>query len=174
MNTPLIVLTIIGEDKPGLVEWISGLVADHQANWLESRMARLSGKFAGILHVEVEECRCDDLIEALRLLEDRGLQVIFSTSRDASPATLYRLAHLSLIGHDRPGIVRELSRVFATLEVNVEKLETSTESAPMSGDLLSKAEAALKMPPRVSLDDLHAELERVSEDLMVDIMLDGI
>ena len=54
VNTSLIVLTIIGEDKPGVVEWISGLVADHQANWLESRMARLSGKFAGILHVEVE------------------------------------------------------------------------------------------------------------------------
>ena len=171
MHCSSVVLTIIGEDKPGLVERISGLVADHHANWLESRMARLSGQFAGILHVEVDAAHRDDLLSSLRQLETRGLQVTFSTSTTPNASHQVRLAHLSVVGHDRPGIVRQLSQVFAQLEVNVEELETSTESAPMSGDLLFKANAALQLPLQVSLDALRFELERVSEDLMVDITL---
>ncbi|NCF90353.1 MAG: glycine cleavage system protein R, partial [Verrucomicrobiaceae bacterium] len=53
MDTESVILTVIGADKPGLVERLATIVADHHGNWLESRMARLAGQFAGILQVEV-------------------------------------------------------------------------------------------------------------------------
>ena len=50
-----LVLTLIGSDRPGLVEAVAEVIAGHGGNWLESRMAHLAGKFAGILRVEIPE-----------------------------------------------------------------------------------------------------------------------
>ena len=61
MNTYL-VLTVIGDDKPGLVESLSSVIADHQGNWLESSMSQLAGKFAGILKVSVNKDHAQALV----------------------------------------------------------------------------------------------------------------
>lgn len=37
-----LVLTVIAQDQPGLVERLAGCVAKHGGNWLESRMARMA------------------------------------------------------------------------------------------------------------------------------------
>ena len=68
-------LTIIGPDRPGLVERLARTLSDHDANWLESRMARLAGKFAGILLASVPESRAEELTQALRALESMQLAV---------------------------------------------------------------------------------------------------
>src|SRR5512138_2982014 len=107
MQVPL-VMTIIGKDRTGLVESVARLVADHGGNWLESRMCRLGGQFAGILRVEVAQETRDELINALRTLEVDGLRVIIHAERAggvAAPGT-GSLATVELVGHDRPGILR--------------------------------------------------------------------
>ena len=38
-----LVMTVIGKDRPGLVDTMARLVAEHDGNWLESRMCRLGG-----------------------------------------------------------------------------------------------------------------------------------
>ena len=78
---------------------------------------------------------------------------------------------MELVGHDRPGIVRQISRVIAARGVNVQEIETTTDSAPMSGDSLFRARAVLQVPSEVELADLQTDLEQVSHDLMVDITL---
>ena len=50
-----LVLTVIAQDEPGIVETLSQTVSDHGANWLGSRMARLAGEFAGIVEVSVPD-----------------------------------------------------------------------------------------------------------------------
>src|SRR5262245_19192913 len=67
-----LVMTVIGEDKPGLVESIATLVAGHGGNWLESRMSRLGGQFAGIVRVEVPADKEQPLANALKNLAARG------------------------------------------------------------------------------------------------------
>ena len=49
-----LVLTVIADDKPGIVEKLSSVIADHHGNWLESRMAQMAGKFAGILRISID------------------------------------------------------------------------------------------------------------------------
>ena len=39
-----LVLTVIAEDQPGLVERLAGCVANHGGNWLESRMSRMASR----------------------------------------------------------------------------------------------------------------------------------
>ena len=66
------ILTVIGPDRPGLVRALAQTVAAHGGSWLESRMARLSGQFAGIVLVDAE----DSLVPALQALEQEGLRIV--------------------------------------------------------------------------------------------------
>ncbi len=171
MSTSL-VLTAIGDDRPGLVEAISRTVADHGGNWVESRMSRLGGKFAGILLVDIHADRRDALTNALQQLSTQGLrvQVEASAKHEARPA---KPVKLELIGQDRPGIVRDVSRALSQRGVNVERLSTECLSAPMSGEILFKATAELLLPAGVTLGDLREGLETIANELMVDISLEG-
>lgn len=67
------VLTLIGPDRPGIVDSVSEVVVANGGNWLESRMAHLAGKFAGVLRVEVPEEQAAALEVALGRLETTGL-----------------------------------------------------------------------------------------------------
>jgi len=170
--TSTLVLALIGSDRPGLVEALSDTVARHGGSWLESRMAHLAGKFAGILRVEVPDAARPALETDLESLTARGLRVVVEASAaDAAPPPASRLLELELVGHDRPGIVREISQALATRGVNVEELVTDCVSAPMSGELLFRARARLRAPMAVALGDLTAALEAVAHDLMVDVAL---
>lgn len=167
--TSSLVLTVIGPDRPGLVERLAQTIADHGANWLESRLAHLSGQFAGMVRVSVPADRAAELARALRALE--GLRVDVETADAATDARTPALV-LELLGQDRPGIVREVSRALASRGVNVEELETACESAPMSGETLFRARARLRLPSDVGVETLREALEKLGDELMVDILLD--
>jgi len=168
--TTSLVLTVIAPDKPGLVELISNTVATHQGNWLESSMSRLAGKFAGILTVAVPEANCPALIDALNALEAQGLKIVTEVSHE--PAADQRKAlTLELIGHDKAGIVRDLSQALANRHINVERLSTELVSGSMSAEELFKAQADLLAPADADLDELQDALEAIASDLMVDITL---
>jgi len=167
----MLVMTLIGEDRPGLVESVAGIIAERGGNWLESRMSRLGGQFAGILRVEVSAEAERPLIDSLKQLEARGLQ--FLVHPDSSPPanSTARLATLEIVGQDRPGIVQQISRALATHGVNVEELQSECSSAAMSGETLFKARARLSLPQSCDVSGLRNQLEQMASDLIVDIVL---
>jgi glycine cleavage system regulatory protein len=168
MQIPL-VMTIIGPDRPGLVEPIAGIVADHDGNWLESQMARLGGHFAGILRIQAPANREPGLTQALRALATQGLTVVVHPDRPDAPGRAQFSALLEIMGQDRPGIIRQISRTLATFGVNVEELHTECLSAPMSGETLFKAVAKLRLPADRDAAELRKALEKIASDLLVDI-----
>ena len=166
-----LVLTLIGPDRPGLVEAVAEVVATHRGNWLESRMAHLAGKFAGILRVEVASDKVPALLAALAELDSRGLKVVGEPSSQASMDTAGRTLDLELVGLDRPGIVREISQLLASSGANVEELSTDRTSAPMSGEMLFLAKARVRLPSSADLGTLRAALERLASDLMIELRM---
>jgi glycine cleavage system regulatory protein len=170
MNSTL-VMTVIGADRPGLVESVASLVAAQGGNWLESRMARLGGQFAGILRVEAPAEKAAALTAALKALQAKGLTVVVQSDVPAPPAAVERLLQLELVGHDRPGIVRQITHALAAQGVNVEALETECASAPMSGEVLFKARATLHLPAACKVEALRQELEKIAADLIVDLSI---
>lgn len=170
MQIPL-VMTIIGKDRPGIVEAVASIVVKHGGNWLESRMCRLGGEFAGILRVEIPSENEQSFINSLADFQKAGLTVITKRDEAATEEAPCALARLELIGNDRPGIIFNISAVLARHSVNVEELETECESAPMSGQTLFKARAKLKIPASCNISQLKNELEKISGDLMVDAVL---
>jgi glycine cleavage system regulatory protein len=167
-----LVLTLIGPDRPGLVQSVAGIVAGHGGNWLESRMTHLAGKFAGILRAELPADRVADALKALMALESQGLKVVAEAAAKAERPAPERTMDLELLGLDRPGIVREIAQLLAESGVNVEELVTDRKSAPMSGETLFEARAHVHVPAATDLGKLRASLERVASDLMVEIKLE--
>jgi glycine cleavage system regulatory protein len=164
-----LVLTLIGPDRPGVVEAVAEAVAAHGGNWLESRMARLAGMFAGILRVELPEGQGPALRAALATLESRGMRIVVEgASATPSPSGL---VELTAVGQDHPGIVRDISQVLARRGINIEELITDRSSAPMAGGMLFTARARLRVPPGLEVADLRSELERLAHDLMVELAL---
>ena len=166
--TTNLVLTVIGDDKPGLVEALSRAIASNSGNWLESSMSHLAGKFAGILRVSVADAEADKLIAALQNLSPDLKLLIERAAADGAGDSSLSVA-LNLVANDRPGIIREISRALAGLSINVENLSTRCVSAPMSGETLFKAEALLKVPAGFKLERLQLELEDLADDLIVEI-----
>jgi len=167
MPIPL-VMTIISPDRTGLVESVARTVADHGGNWLESRMCRLGGEFAGILRVEIPEPKKNALVAALQKLETRGLQIVVRDDAPVAPPA-GKLTQLEIIGADRPGIVREITSALARAGVNVEEFSSQVASAPMSGETIFKAIARLQIPAHCNPATLRHELEKIAADLLVDI-----
>lgn len=165
-----LVVTVIGKDRPGLVESVSAVIEDAGASWVESRMAHLAGHFAGILRASVPADKVEALTESLQALTASGLRIAVERSFEASEPRGNILC-LELIGGDRPGIVHKVAEALATRNVNVEELETECDGAPWSGDALFKAKARLRAPASLDLGQLRDSLEAIAADLMVDITL---
>lgn len=165
-----LVLTVIAEDQPGLIERLAGSVAAHGGNWLESRMARMAGQFAGIVRVDVPAEAHGALIKELEALSAQGIRVQLAAS-GSEPGRRFTSIRLELVGNDRPGIVRDITHVLAEQGVNLENLLTEVTPAPMSGELLFTAEALLAVPETLALEQLQARLETLADDLMVELNL---
>ena len=165
-----LVLTVIAPDQPGLVERIAQCIAAHGGNWLESRMARMAGQFAGILRVAVPAGGYDELVEGLQGLSVHGIRVLVAQS-GIEPSCTWKPIHLDLVGNDRPGIVRDITRLLAEHGINVESLTTEVAPAPMSSDPLFHAEAVLAVPLTLPLELLRERLESLADDMMVELNL---
>ena len=166
---PVMVFTFVGADKPGLVEVLSKTVADHGGNWLESRMSELSGQFAGIVKVQIDLESERSLRDALKSLTSQDLSIVITSGNDDSKGSLGRGHLLTIIGNDRPGIVREVSSALASRGINVFEMNTNVSSAPMSGSALFKAEARIRVPAKLDLGELREEMNKLSNSLDVDI-----
>jgi glycine cleavage system regulatory protein len=78
---------------------------------------------------------------------------------------------LNVMGTDRLGIIRDIAQSLAWRGINIDELNTQYTSAPMSGEMLFKATAQLRVPLQVMIADLQESLEKLAHDLMVDIIL---
>lgn len=162
-----LVMTVIGPDRTGLVVSVARVVAGHGGNWLESRLCRLGGEFAGILRIEIPADKKAALVGALQRIS--GLNVtVRADETKISPANT-RQTKLEIVGSDRPGIVREITSALARANVNVEEFSSEIVSAPMSGENLFKASAKLQLPEKCDLTALKKDLEKIAADLLVDV-----
>lgn len=164
------ILTIAGEDRPGLVERVAGVVAAHGGNWLESRLIQLGGHFAGVVRVEVPGSAHAALRADLAALARDGLSV---AAIPASGAAVVggREVRVHVTGLDHPGIVSQISATVARAGLNVEEFESGVISAPMSGEPLFTASMRLAGPASADVRGLSKALEMLSSELMVEISI---
>jgi glycine cleavage system regulatory protein len=173
-----LLLSVMGPDRPGLVGALSATVRDYDGNWLESRMAKLAGQFAGVVRVALPDEQVGPLDDALKSLATQHLIVTTAPAPDepasplpTGPAADTRELHLTMLGLDRSGIVRDLTHALAVRGLNITELTSRVRSAPMSGERLFEAEVTLHAPRDADIEGLHEQLERLAEQLDMDLNL---
>jgi glycine cleavage system regulatory protein len=123
-------LTLIGSDCPGLMSAVAACASAHGASWMERwavTSPALSVSRWSRARSTGSSARCPGWTE--------GLQMAFARAAEA-PVAVPRGARLERGGHDRPGIVRDISAVLARHGVSIDALETACENASMSDEPL--------------------------------------
>jgi glycine cleavage system regulatory protein len=163
-----IIMTVLGADRPGLVQSLSETIASHNGSWQESHMVRLAGQFAGVVRIDAPSDSIDPLLAHLQHPGIPGLtiQAVREDHPESSPPQTIRVA---VTGNDRPGIVRELSSAIASCGGNVEELRTGLESAPMSGHALFQAHCVISLPQGLDASAILQSIENLGPDLTADI-----
>jgi glycine cleavage system regulatory protein len=161
-----LVLTLIGQDRPGLVEEVSSTVLLHNGNWLASNLSHLCGHFAGILQVEVPEEKLDILQTALHNIKD--LEIKIEDGEDTKHCEQSQI-NLVITGNDRPGIVQELSSVIRHKGASIIHFTSKQQSAPNWGVPLFNAIATVHLPSGLDKSEIINALESITSDVIVDV-----
>ncbi len=165
-----VILSVIGSDRPGLTEALAAAVLAAGGNWLESHLSRLGGLYVGSVLVGIDEVGVDALREAVRAVDAQGLSVQFAPAVAHTGETGEAL-RLSVVGQDRPGIVRQVTAALSGLEVNIEAFETRLSTGAHSGAPLFHVDARLRLPPGLAAEAVQDALEAISGEIMVDVAL---
>lgn len=165
-----LVLTVIGDDRAGLVNALAEVVAAHGGNWERSQLAEQAGKFAGLVTVTVPDSGVQALTDALGPL-DGLLDVTLQRAESARAAADGRHVRLELVGGDRSGIVQEITAVLRRHGVNIDQWQTEVRDAPMAGGQLFELTADVTIPTATDADAVRAELEAIADELMVELSL---
>ncbi len=166
------ILSVLSDDRPGVIRQIAELVAKHQGNWLESRLTQLAGKFAGVIRISLAEDKIGNLQSAMQGLAERGIRVVVEELQTVTPAERGRTATFSAVGPDRPGIVLEITQALTQYNINIADLNTNCSSMPYSGEPLFEAEGLLHVPASTDLEQLAGQLDAIADALGIDISLE--
>ncbi len=167
-------LSVVSDDKPGIIKSIAQAVADRGGSWQESRLAQLDGQFAGIIRISVAPENATALEAELSNLAAQGIQVRMQPLQGLQSASHHQHARFTLAGPDRNGIVRELAHAFAQHNINVQELTTCCSSMPYSGDPLFEASGQVEIPSGQDLDPIREKLDVIADDLALDIQLEAL
>lgn len=167
-----LILSVLSDDRPGVIKRIAEQVANQQGNWLESRLTQLAGKFAGVIRIRVAEERVDDLRGVMNALADQGIRVMVEELQTMAQLEQGRTATFSAVGPDRPGIVLEITQALTQYNINIADLNTNCSSMPYSGEPLFEAEGLLHVPTATDLEQLTGQLDAIADALGIDIILE--
>lgn len=157
-------ITVIGQDRPGIVADVADVLAGLGANLTDSTMTRLRGHFAMTLICtgpEVAEAEA-----ALAQLTSGGQLVatVRSVQTDAEVVAHGEPYILSLHGADRLGIVAAVTRVVARAGGNITDLTTRLS------DSLYVLIAEVDLPVGTA-DEVSLQLTEVAKALNVEVTL---
>jgi len=162
----VMVLSIIGKDKPGLVDDVAQAVANAQGNWLKSSFCQLAGHFAGFVEIKLPKDQHNKLVSDCHALS--SLQITLLPAHDDTVGGTSSLI-VKVTGNDRQGIVRDVTGALRSFDVNILELDTSCESAPNWGSQLFSATIRVELPEGLTADKIREAIENIADDLMVDL-----
>ena len=166
MRDQIIAVTVLGDDRPGIVADVTAALAGLHGNLEDSTMTLLRGHFAMVLLVRTGASA--EAVEAALhpLVADGSLvinaRVLHESALQQGSGPVYALR---VHGADRPGIVAEITRVVAGHGANIVDLGTRL------GGQLYVLTAELQLPREASAADLDADLQSAAGELGVDVHL---
>jgi glycine cleavage system regulatory protein len=163
-----LVLTLVGDDRAGLVQTVAEVVSAHGGNWETSELAELAGTFAGIVLVSVPDRGLDDLKTALQNL-DGLLTVTVQGAAESAATRSGRRFTFTVLGNDHPGIVRDVTGILTRHGLTIDLFSSETREAPMAGGTLFEATVTARSSDEDAVQAAIEELERLAGEIQVDL-----
>lgn len=166
-----LILTFIGDDRPGYVSEIAEVVKHNDGNWLESRMVKLEGKFAGLVRIEAPADKISGLKQALIDLAENQFTLSIEDLNETGPNDSLRY-ELDILGNDRPGIIHEISLALAEHNINLIEVSTNVSPAPMSGIPMFSCSALVEVAQTTAIEAVDEQLTEIADSLGLEIRLE--
>ncbi len=167
-----LVVSAIGEDRPGLVNELARCCAEYQCNIVDSRMTLMGGEFAIVMMVSGPWDAIAKLESALPQVT-RKLNLLShikqTTQRGISKTIAYSVNVVSL---DHPGIVHEIAQFFAQRRINIDDLQTTTYCAPHTGTQMFNLSMTIGLPADTHLASLREEFMVFCDDRNLDAIIE--
>lgn len=147
MTVEYLVLSAIGEDRPGIVDRLSHAAARHGCNIEDSRMTVLGGEFAVLMLVSGPDAAIAELERtAPEAGATLGLMMMSKRTRPKAPQPAARPYRIAVTALDQPGLVHELANFFSSRHLNIEALDTDTYAAPHTGSQMFALHMTVNIP----------------------------
>jgi len=171
----LLVITALGEDRPGIVDDLSRVLLEHELNIADSRMSVLGGEFALILLVsgssdalQAVQQQAEDLEKSLHL------KLLFKSTSDRNTADTAHTYIISVDGMDNPGIVHRLSRFLSARKINIEDLQTSSYHAAHTGTPMFAVDMTIGIPADVADEQIRDKFMELCDENNLDASFEEI
>ncbi|MGA1562144.1 MAG: glycine cleavage system protein R [Gammaproteobacteria bacterium] len=173
--TDNLVITAVGQDRPGIVHQLTRIVLDYNGNVLDSRMTVLGGEFAILLLVSGSWDTIARLESALpKQTEKLGLTLLTRRTAARKVAENVLPYHVEVISIDHPGIVHHVADFFSSRNINVEELSTSSSPAPHTGSPMFMLNMVVGVPASQSITQLRDQFLDFCDRNGLDGMLEPV
>lgn len=136
-------LFILGKDRPGIVENVTGILFEMGANLEDLSMTLLEGQFAMMLSFEIQSKRWKKLEEKTFQLQSKPWSLHVHMVSLTRPQSQLKHSQKSIlitaIGKDRTGIVHILSSDLAKISANITNLDCRLLKQSKKNNLYSLA-----------------------------------
>jgi len=169
-----LVISALGNDKPGIVNELSKAILEQGGNITESRMTVLGGEFAMMLLViGTQEC-IDNIISKLDKTGEKLNLTLIAKETQPQQSKQKRLPYqITVISMDHPGIVHDISDFLSSRNLNIEEIETKTYPAAHTGTSMFSLDMTISIPADSSVRTLRDEFITFCDDLNLDASLES-
>lgn len=169
-----LVITALGNDKPGIVNKLSKKILEHSGNITESHMMVLGGEFAMMLLVTGDDSVLKQIKTDLDTIGDSlGLTLIAKETRTKTQEAQRLPYQISVVSMDHPGIVYDISDFLSTRDLNIEEIETTTYPAAHTGATMFSLDMTISIPVNSSVHKLRNEFITFCDDLNLDATIES-
>ncbi|TNF35161.1 MAG: ACT domain-containing protein [Gammaproteobacteria bacterium] len=164
-----VVLTAVGEDRPGLVDSLSSVLLENDLNIEDSRMSVLGGEFAIILLISGNSEAIRNIQQQKEQLEAAlKLNLLIKATHKKTSKQGFIPYQIRVIGMDHPGIVHRLARFLSQHNINIEDLDTESYPAPHTGTPMFAVNMVVEIPSDLAIRKLRDEFISLCDERNLD------
>jgi len=170
-----LVLSALGEDRPGIIDELARCALDSGCMILDSRMAVLGGDFALLLQVGGNWNNIAKLESQIPGLEKRlGLVIAARRTMDRETSDDLLPYGVEVVALDQPGIVHNLARFFSQRQINIQEMITSSYPAPHSGTAMFSVHMTVDIPAKTQISTLREEFMDFCDQMNLDAVIEPV
>lgn len=174
-NDRYLVISALGEDKPGLIHGLSRQILDSGCNVEDSRMTVLGGDFAVLMLISGNWNNIAKLENQLPRLEGSlGMTIHVRRTSKKPPGRNLLPYMVEVVAMDHPGIVHSLADFFSTRQINVQDLVTTSYNAAHTGTPMFTVHMTVGVPADTHIASLREEFMDFCDQLNLDAVIEPV